>query len=880
MKEDMAALCPECQAVEPWVEENDEHICQRCGYIEKGLEAAKFRDEGEYVNPLVDIYLKNPAFQNETGGPSKRNRYGTEISQRVQSRTDLFDQIDGCVRNTLRLPNIVSHRAWNMLEIIREKRGKKNVTQGMKLLAMSVTLVAAREAGHSVPNSSIASLTRRSLADIQADLRLICKLLDKRYEEYRGSSEQTQIVVSAAAEIAQQYQQKNLADSVLANKEFTSTLQFCLAYQPRIHLIEDSISQLQRFIQLTGIWHRRKLEICDIATVFIALQLIAVRYIRYPSFLMNDFRKYVNFNPEACQLRMREFQRLTLDLAFYLPQIGKARFIPELLEPWNGRTTRPVPEGQLYVLLLPDVLDNMQQLWEMRLHELTLQKDNPETRDIEARLKTALSAFLTPPDVQATTTRPQSQEQECSPSRADGDERPNADTSNSPFSNLATRSSPNLESGLPLDPLLAQVDVPPSIVFPLPSNGRLSDLRATEAKAKAPSTNLETIPSADCLVDSAAPSGLSADSLTPTRCKRKLDASSHDDGLAKRVDRRSVQAHSNGPTEERRIQATTLDQFKDRITTKRTNDCLRSHSRQEIANGVLAPARFSSARAAYGTGNFAHQPRTRLLQRLPQVLRVLQEWQSVQLAEPRRVHQEPAPPYRSCYEYDTYWLKKDLRDGKAASSINIHRFPPSLTMAKAMLRPFDFASPVIGSHDDGLFEPGELESYLGDDEYTKCRLEIWHAQGMEEIATRRAAVSQRAIEIASQRQPRIVELAGLKPSEGKYNMGRLTELLASLRDVDNGDVPYEHETYIAREVGQAISSAVDGSAEDYKVGIHNNYSRSNSSKEDDVSGDEANEKPDDEGLEIIGDYEMPLQVLAHHRQRHEDEEDGDEYTED
>lgn len=88
--DDKSDSCPECQAAEPWIEENDERICRHCGYMEKGLEAAKFCDEGEYVNPLVDIYLKNPAFQNETGGPSKRNKYGTEISQRVQSRVSLY----------------------------------------------------------------------------------------------------------------------------------------------------------------------------------------------------------------------------------------------------------------------------------------------------------------------------------------------------------------------------------------------------------------------------------------------------------------------------------------------------------------------------------------------------------------------------------------------------------------------------------------------------------------------------------------------------------------------------------------------------------------------------------------------------------------------
>jgi hypothetical protein len=98
MKEDQAAFCAECQAVDPWVEENDERICRQCGYIQDGLEAAKFHHEDQYVNPLVDIYLKNPAFQNPTGGPSKRNRYGTEVSQRVQSRVGSLSRNDSLFR--------------------------------------------------------------------------------------------------------------------------------------------------------------------------------------------------------------------------------------------------------------------------------------------------------------------------------------------------------------------------------------------------------------------------------------------------------------------------------------------------------------------------------------------------------------------------------------------------------------------------------------------------------------------------------------------------------------------------------------------------------------------------------------------------------------
>lgn len=97
---------------------------------------------------------------------------------------------------------------------------------------------------------------------------------------------------------------------------------------------------------------------------------------------------------------------------------------------------------------------------------------------------------------------------------------------------------------------------------------------------------------------------------------------------------------------------------------------------------------------------------------------------------------------------------------------------------------------------------------------------------------------------------------------------------ASLRD-DQDDTPHECDSYIAGEVGQALSVAVKGGAEEYDLGSHYDYSRSDSGKEDDVSINETSEKPDDEGLEIIGDYDIPPQMLLAHHQ-HDDWNDGNE----
>lgn len=61
-------VCPECQAAHPWIYENDEYNCRHCGHVRTGSGAAKFRDEGEYVAPLTEIYLKNPAYRDKQQG--------------------------------------------------------------------------------------------------------------------------------------------------------------------------------------------------------------------------------------------------------------------------------------------------------------------------------------------------------------------------------------------------------------------------------------------------------------------------------------------------------------------------------------------------------------------------------------------------------------------------------------------------------------------------------------------------------------------------------------------------------------------------------------------------------------------------------------------
>ena len=64
-EEDTPGDCPECHAANPWIYENDEYNCRHCGYVHSGYDGAKFRDEGEYTQPLTEIYLKNPVHHSD-----------------------------------------------------------------------------------------------------------------------------------------------------------------------------------------------------------------------------------------------------------------------------------------------------------------------------------------------------------------------------------------------------------------------------------------------------------------------------------------------------------------------------------------------------------------------------------------------------------------------------------------------------------------------------------------------------------------------------------------------------------------------------------------------------------------------------------------------
>jgi transcription initiation factor TFIIIB Brf1 subunit/transcription initiation factor TFIIB len=164
-------VCPECQAPNPWVYENDEYNCRHCGHVRTGSLAAKFRDEGEYVAPLTEVYLKNPAYrdkqQGSKSGPASAFVQKSEVSDSglglgyrtslltSPAQADLYRQIFGCVRNTLNLPELVAHRAYSILELVRKKHSKVRITPGVKHLAMCAALVAAREAGHQVSDLQI-----------------------------------------------------------------------------------------------------------------------------------------------------------------------------------------------------------------------------------------------------------------------------------------------------------------------------------------------------------------------------------------------------------------------------------------------------------------------------------------------------------------------------------------------------------------------------------------------------------------------------------------------------------------------------------------------------------------------------------------------------
>lgn len=79
-EEDTPGDCPECHAANPWIYENDEYNCRHCGYVRSGYDGAKLRDEGEYTQPLTEIYLKNPVHRSDR--PLSTHLQKVEVSTR------------------------------------------------------------------------------------------------------------------------------------------------------------------------------------------------------------------------------------------------------------------------------------------------------------------------------------------------------------------------------------------------------------------------------------------------------------------------------------------------------------------------------------------------------------------------------------------------------------------------------------------------------------------------------------------------------------------------------------------------------------------------------------------------------------------------------
>jgi hypothetical protein len=91
MVADEPTACPECHAANPWIYENDEYNCRQCGHVRAGDIGAKFRDEGEYVQPLTEIYFKNPVYRDSvTDRPLSAHLQKVEVSLAASSPSKLI----------------------------------------------------------------------------------------------------------------------------------------------------------------------------------------------------------------------------------------------------------------------------------------------------------------------------------------------------------------------------------------------------------------------------------------------------------------------------------------------------------------------------------------------------------------------------------------------------------------------------------------------------------------------------------------------------------------------------------------------------------------------------------------------------------------------
>lgn len=633
----------------------------------------------------------------------------------------------------------------------------------------------------------------KDITYIANDLQLICKTLGKPYADVRGVNEYTQHVIRVVDEIASLFiKEIGLTEDITNDKYFKNTQEFCAAYKPHIDAIYGLSQKVERLGEVTGVWQNRTPDYCSIASVFIGLELACGMYQHQTRLITDELGKRLSVKTQSWLPRTREIQRVTMDLAFYLPQIGKARIIPELVAPWHGSTARPIPMGQMFILLLPDVLDNMDALWEKREKDLDRGTEADSKRDVEARLRDAISAFLPVITDEELAVDPEVGKQDAQAGVRPGASRAQDDastTQNDVFFNASGSSSQATRSQRLSQSLYcatATADVNPQ---------NLEQPHSLPSKLSSDVTPTGDPVSCRAGVGAVAESDLSSPDNALKRKHSELDEiNSKSDNCNLPNDARSLNPCKKTkrravPATERQRQLEIRERFERRLTEKHSREVARQHSQRQAGIGLKNADGLKSGRRIYGrrrwgvsyTGDF---------ERLPSVMQYLKEWQTREMSLQSNDPAENRADGVSDGD-DAVLLRQDLRRGVDPSSIPEFRFPTSLAMAKAMLANVDVNLPTIGPDDDMYFDDGELDAYLGDEHYQKARLELWNAKGYDKFVSKDTIYSQRAVEIAAEQNSRIANMVKAKPQRSeKLNSAKLAALMVSLDPILFGEAAY------------------------------------------------------------------------------------------
>lgn len=717
------------------------------------------------------------------------------------------------------LPDLVAHRAWNILELVRKKLGKNKVVPAVKNLAMCAVLVAAREAGHEVSDLQVSvcvstlpfsmplqadhapscqTIIGKPVVHVQSDIRLICQTLEKPYADYRGVNEYALKVIKVADDIARVFLDEiDLSEEITNDKFFRNTQEFCAAYQPHLDTVYDNSKRVERLAEITGVWQNRSADYCTIASVFISLEMAGRKFQHQTRLFTQQLRKHIYFNVSSWQPRTRELQRVAMDLAFYLPQIGKARVMPELVSPWRGRMARPIPIGQVFILLLPDVLDNMDALWEKRELDLMSENDPNAKRDVEVRLQQALSAFLPPvsevaPSITNESPSGQNRTGATAPceTEANGGRRIWQPVPSAPSLSIAANGLTGRSCILGLDktsrPCRNRSEPPePSHASRKPDCQRSNSVppepvpQYLVSRAYGRRANESRFASIAALRSGGLPASSSASLLG----KRQREPSQELGSGNKRRDMRKKENKVKDPVKEHELRTIMRKRVEQRLTAKQVSDLSRQRNQREVGIGVKNPEYMKSGRLLYGRRRHGMQD-TGHFERSPAVIRLLQQWQAREAGSEASRLEKANPGFEDATCSDAWHLRRDLRAGRDIMTIPTYRFPTSVTAAKAMLNDTDIDCPFIGPDDDMYFDDGELNGYLGDEQFQKAKLELWDAQGLDKYIRKEAIYSEKAIEIASRRDPRVASLrtsmrkSKREPVE-KMNSARLAKVMVS-----------------------------------------------------------------------------------------------------